>query len=271
MAYPSPPDWMSASSYSGWYMTGAGSGSPNVCGSDGWSMLRSLQTELHDRLSPASSDPNVPGGFGPLPTFDGSTVDGTGVPANDFSNQQNSGWDPGTLRALWAVASHAGAGSEYLSAVQQDAQSGSGPVSATTLQVGIWVGARYYQGVDQTGANVYGVRVSQPSAVTIPQGTNFPLMDQPPPAPSTELIGPGTCNAIPPNTAALIPVAQTVVPFRFNELLVVGLVVAAVGAVAVLSMNVPVVGSEARREQAASVARASRRNPRRFARFKFWR
>jgi len=54
------------------------------------------------------------------------------------------------------------------------------------------------------------------------------------------------------------------VPFRFTELLVVSIVVLGVGAIALLAMNVPVVGREARREKELSLARSSRprSNPR---------
>lgn len=255
MSYPQPPDWMSGTPYSGWYLSNVSGGNPNVCSTDGWDLLVSLQTELHGRLA---TD-----GFGPLSTYDGSTVDGTGFQVNDSGSQQNYGWNAETLKALWAVASHVGLTSEYLQAIQADAQAGSGSVSPTTLQVGIWVADGLYHSVYQgSGQDVYGVQVSQPSAVSIPQGTVYPSMDQPPPAQPGGGNSLGSrCNAIPPNQAALIPVAQTVVPFRFNELLVIGLGLAVVVAMVVMSKDVPIVTPEVREEKARSSLRSARPNP----------
>ena len=104
MSYPQPPDWMSATQLSAWYLYQPVSGQTSVCSFDGWDLLVTLQGQLRDRLNAGS-----------LPTYDGTTVDGTGVPANDPSNPGGAvGWNPATLKALYAVAQHAGVSSSLL-------------------------------------------------------------------------------------------------------------------------------------------------------------
>jgi hypothetical protein len=250
VSYPQPPDWNNATQFSGWYLYQPSAGQNSVCSFDGWDMLVALQGQLRDRLATAQ------------PTFDGTQVDGTSVPANDPSNPGAAvGWNPATLRALWAVTNQAGVASNLLSAIQSDAQTGIGTISPSTLQVGIWIADDYYHGtVAGTGQDTYSVQVSQPSVVQIPQGTSYPDMDTAPPVPAgaASVSAGSTCNAIPPNAAALIPVVQTVVPFQFNELLVIGIALLAIGTLVVMSSDVPVVSKQIREEQSKSIAQAKK-------------
>ena len=137
--------------------------------------------------------------------------------------------------------------------------------------MGIWIADDYYHGVVAgTGQDMYSVQASQPTVVSIPQGTNFPSMDTPPPVPggAASVAAGSTCNAIPPNAAALIPVIQTVVPFTFSEGLVIGIVVLAIAAVVIASSDVPIVSKEVREEHTKAVSR-TRDNPLRSLRRRF--
>lgn len=244
MSYPQPSDFASAVPLSAWFLHANADGTTSVCSSTGAGLLYDLQYRLQDRLTTT-----------PLPTFDGTLLDGTAVPSPDPLNPPG-GWDAATLRALWAVANDANAPAQYLSAVHGDAQLGAGPVSAATLQTGLWVGEGYYEGVVAgTGASRYGV--GSPDEVRVPAGAALPAIDAAPQAPSNATSTSGAvCNAVPANVAATIPVVQTVVPFQFNAWIVFAVVVVGVGAIVWLARDVPAVDPTLRAEQTA------RRNPR---------
>lgn len=225
MAYPNPSDWNSAAPLSGWYLLNGAS--PQTCGATGWDLLASLQTELSARVSDAGS----------LPSFD---VTVNSVPINDSSNPSGAvGWSSDVLRVLYAVAQSLGASSQYLSAIQSDAQSGAGPISPATLQTGIWIADRLNHRFTSSGAEIWNA--GSPADVSIPAGTSYPLMDAAPPVAPSGTYG-SRCNAVSVSEANLIPVVRTVSPFTFSEFLILGILVVAVGAVVVMSRDIPVTG-----------------------------
>lgn len=231
MPYPNPPDWNSSDPLSGWYLSRLSSGT-SACSTSGWSLLGSLQSELSGRLSL----------LGPEPTYDGSTVDASSVPLNDAADPGSAvGWNQAVLRALYAVARAYAIPQSYLAAIQNDAQSGVGPVSPTTFQVGTWIADRIdHRFVQGSSTELYGQ--GSPDDVQVPSGSSLPRMDAAPPLPPGGTTYGSVCNALSADAASLIPVIQTVSPFRFSQALIFGALAVAVGAVVFMSKDIPVTG-----------------------------
>lgn len=263
--YPNPPDWNSAAPQSGWYITRVcervdrrtgclSAQSPTMCGATGWDMLSSLQTELAGRLGEAGS----------LPDWNGMPI--SSVPLND-PRTGAVGWNRQVLQALWAVAAtYQGVPASSLAAIQADADSGASTVSVETMQVGFWIGGvTSYSGTGtETGEPVYGI--GSPTDIQIPEGTSPPRTDV---APPMSVGGGGSggrvvCNALSADAANLIPVVRTVSPFRFSVLAAFSILALAVGAVVVLSRDVPVYSKKAKKNPSRpNPSRIHRRRSRR--------
>lgn len=251
MPYPGSSDWNSGAPLSAFYLHRVSSQPTNACSTTGWDMLRSIQTEVADRLN----------AYGPLPTYDGTNVDASSVPVNDptLPPQQLVGWNRDLLRALYALGQRFNISSTYLSALRSDAESGAASISTPTLQTGIWIGDRIYHGFDGNGNELWGL--GSPDEVAIPQATTYPQMNVVPPIPAAEAGGTysttGQCNAISASAESLIPIARSVVPFQFNPWLILAAIALAAGAAVVMSRDVPVRSETVRTRRSSQRARSN--------------
>ncbi len=239
MSYPATSNWMDPATGSAWFIHRITGRPTTVCATTGWDSLADLQLELQSRLANGS-----------FTTYDGSAVVDTSIFPNDPSLPPFLGWSLNLLKALYAIARDAHAPQSYLSAIQSDAQVGSGPISAGTLQTGLWIGKGYYSGVI-AGSGATGYGVGSPDEVSIPTSAVMPSMDIAPPVPTNGVSSGAVCNVAPIAVDTLVPVNQPVVPFTPNVWLVLGVIVVAIGGALVLSRDVPITEGE----------RATRRNP----------
>lgn len=236
--YPDPSDWNNAATNSAWvYDLGA---NRSVCQTNGWNLIYSVGGVLMARLAT------------PLPTFDGSTIGADAVP--DVS----AGWTTDLLRALYAVAQHDGAPSDYLQAIVSDAASSS--VSARTLAVAAWI-VRDQTYVFSGDTPSPGRTAGSPADIQIPDGTLLPQWGA---APRSVQLGTPDCTPIPASDP-ISNASTTVVPFRMDVILVLVVIGVVVLGASLLTNKIPVRRlrnpRRARRISYASHARRIR-NPR---------
>jgi len=225
--YPDPSDWTSAAASSAWFYD-VGTGRQSICQTNGWNFLNTIESDLVVLLPTQ------------LPTFDGSMVDASVVQVIDPSNPDAGAWSVNLLRALYAVAQHAGAPSSYLQAIANDISSSQ--VSASTIATAAWI--ERGRSVDVSGNTVLA---GSPADIRIPDGATLPQFGVAPPRPA-QISGGFDCSTpIPANE--VVPASTSVVPFRMDVLLVLVVLGIAVVGASFITTKIPV--------------RPMRRNPRR--------
>jgi hypothetical protein len=220
MAYPAPARWDSGAPAAAWYAVPreAGGTTLRVCETDGWSLVFQAQSRAQQYLELV----------GPQPDAAGLLVSRDDVPVNGAPPY--TFWDARLLRALYAVARHAGAPADALTALSADAARGA--VSASTLQTALWTAHAARR--ENVATDVVLGLVGTPDAYRLPAAQTLPPWNAPiEPVPVSFQ---HSCSLIQPPGALLLAPRPT---WAVNPWVIVAVVgVAAVGAV-VLTRRVP--------------------------------
>lgn len=232
MSYPATSDFNSPDPFSAWYVDQT---TGRACSGTGWGLLGAFRSSAGERVASGALPATLPGTAG-------GPVDLASI--ND--PESATGWDATNLEALYAMASHYGISSEYLSAIQQDrarSMAGdTGGLSVETLQTAIWLGDELDRRITDAGERVYGR--GSPADIGIPSGASLPFLNvMPPPSVDDAFF---SCNVVPPGVQPTLMTGQPVVPFSFNALAVLGVAAAAVLAIVLLSKDIPIIDPKIR-------------------------
>lgn len=223
MSYPQRSDWTSGVPLSAWYAENVAGRDVRACQTSGWSFLRDLQEVLKTRLAER-----------PLPTLDGSVVNGSEIQVNELGPTPDSPWSIPLLRALYAVAAADRAPTAYLQAIASDIAANS-HVSAPTLQTALWV-TYLNEGQDSQGNSRYGL--GSPAEAMVRQDSILPILGIAPMRPPGGVVSSGLSCFVAPD--ALRPVADpTWKSFITNPWVILGLATVGIGGIMVAMNRIP--------------------------------
>lgn len=215
-----------------------------TCRSDGYSFLRTLQSELRIILAPPS--PEQPWSVGPLPSVSGVV--------SEIDIAAGAGWNVGTLRALYAVCRRYSSKvpAAMLSSISSDIGrvASRQPLSASTTAAALWI-AYHSTGFRRTGTGpeVQVHDAGSPTEISFEANTVFPVAGTTPPLPTNGIENSLVCvvgGVVVPPPVAVAGVFERSVP------LLVAMLAIGVLAVSLATKDAP---------KMVDIRNRSRRNP----------
>lgn len=245
MAYPQQSSALDGTPRSFWFVRTVG-GRQTVCGTNGYSLLSSVQAAIQRQLAAS----------GPLPSFGGQIRardianiatpvygEGTGESQTAYdvpTPQSTRGWDVVTLRGLYALGQRYHAPRSTLAQIEADARLPAGrTLSPQTVQYAIWI-AYLSEATDlNTGNMVYGRGSPTEVAFAASPPTIMPVVGVMPPFPTDGVVDiEPVCT--PPSV--VVPTESPIViatSFSPNLLLIAAVLAGAAVGVSIITKKAP--------------------------------